>query len=143
MTIQYFAYLRDVTGCKQEQLSGASNLRALLRLLCEKHGDALREKLYTSVQEGVRPARQDLGQKEPEREIDGLGREGDSSERENLEQEELRQEGGNPEWNDLGQDELGNVIIMVNGRHINHLGGISTILTDSDTVQIFPVVAGG
>jgi len=102
MTIQYFAYLRDITGCKQEQLSGASNLRALLCLLCAKHGDALREKLYKSGREG-----------------DGSGKE------------------------DLGQDELGNVIIMVNGRHINHLGGMTTVLTDSDTVQIFPVVAGG
>ena len=95
MTIQYFAYLRDVTGCKQEQWSGASDVRALIRQLCEKHGEALREKLYES----------------------------------------------GPDVQD--QEELGNVIIMVNGRHINHLGGMGTALADSDTVQIFPVVAGG
>ena len=42
-----------------------------------------------------------------------------------------------------GSEELGDVIIMVNGRHIDHLGGLATALRDSDTVQIFPVVAGG
>ena len=40
---------------------------------------------------------------------------------------------------DLGTD----LIVMVNGRHINHLGGINAALKDDDTVQIFPMVAGG
>jgi molybdopterin synthase sulfur carrier subunit len=35
------------------------------------------------------------------------------------------------------------VIIMVNGRHIQHLQGISTPLVENDTVQLFPLVAGG
>jgi molybdopterin synthase sulfur carrier subunit len=40
--------------------------------------------------------------------------------------------------------ELGpNLIIMVNGRHIVHLGGINTPLKDDDIIQIFPKVAGG
>ena len=35
------------------------------------------------------------------------------------------------------------VIVMVNGRRIEFLQGLDTPLTDRDTVQIFPVVAGG
>lgn len=34
-------------------------------------------------------------------------------------------------------------IIMVNGRRIDFLSGIQTPLEDTDTVNIFPVVAGG
>jgi molybdopterin synthase sulfur carrier subunit len=34
-------------------------------------------------------------------------------------------------------------IIMVNGRHIQHLAGFDTPLKPDDTVQIFPIVAGG
>lgn len=35
------------------------------------------------------------------------------------------------------------VIILVNGRHIQHLDGTHTPLKPDDTVSIFPVVAGG
>jgi molybdopterin synthase sulfur carrier subunit len=35
------------------------------------------------------------------------------------------------------------IIIMVNGRHVAHLGGIDTALKADDVVQIFPLVAGG
>jgi len=35
------------------------------------------------------------------------------------------------------------VIIMINGRHVEHLGGISAPLKPDDLVSIFPVVAGG
>ena len=34
-------------------------------------------------------------------------------------------------------------IVMVNGRRIDFLNGIRTELKDSDTVYVFPVVAGG
>ena len=40
---------------------------------------------------------------------------------------------------DVGEE----TIILVNGRNISHLNGVATPLTDSDTVSIFPVVAGG
>jgi molybdopterin synthase sulfur carrier subunit len=40
---------------------------------------------------------------------------------------------------ELGPD----IIIMINGRHIAHLGGITAPLKDDDVVQIFPKVAGG
>jgi len=35
------------------------------------------------------------------------------------------------------------IVIMVNGRHVVHLGGLDAQLKDSDVVQIFPLVAGG
>jgi molybdopterin synthase sulfur carrier subunit len=35
------------------------------------------------------------------------------------------------------------IIIMVNGRHLEHLGGIETALQPGDVVLLFPVVAGG
>ena len=40
---------------------------------------------------------------------------------------------------DVGEE----TIILVNGRNISHLNGVATPLADSDTVSIFPVVAGG
>ena len=90
MTIQYFAYLRNITGCKQEPWPAEPDVRALLRSLCERHGAALRRKLFLP-----------------------------------------------------GSEDLGDVIIMVNGRHIAHIGELDAALRDGDTVQIFPVVAGG
>ena len=44
-----------------------------------------------------------------------------------------------PDGAELGE----RVIVMVNGRRIEFLQGLDTPLTDRDTVQIFPVVAGG
>lgn len=35
------------------------------------------------------------------------------------------------------------IIILVNGRHVEHLDGIRTALKPTDVVSIFPVVAGG
>jgi molybdopterin synthase sulfur carrier subunit len=35
------------------------------------------------------------------------------------------------------------IIIMINGRSVFHLGNLSARLKDDDTVQIFPKVAGG
>ena len=53
-----------------------------------------------------------------------------------------------PEFRDLvlnkeGTDKGADVIIMVNGRHIEHLDGVATKLSDEDTVVLTPVVAGG
>jgi len=40
--------------------------------------------------------------------------------------------------------ELGaEIVIMVNGRHVVHLGGIDAPLKEDDVVQIFPLVTGG
>jgi molybdopterin synthase sulfur carrier subunit len=35
------------------------------------------------------------------------------------------------------------IIFLINGRHVNHLGGTSAPLKPDDTVDVFPVVAGG
>ena len=43
-----------------------------------------------------------------------------------------------------GEDEFGpDIIILINGRHVNHLGGAAAALNPDDRVDIFPVVAGG
>jgi len=42
-----------------------------------------------------------------------------------------------------GMEVGGETIIMVNGRNIDHLDGIKTPLAETDTVSVFPVVAGG
>ena len=42
-----------------------------------------------------------------------------------------------------GTDKGDDVIILVNGRHIEHLDGVATRLTESDYVVITPLVAGG
>ena len=44
-----------------------------------------------------------------------------------------------PDGTELGE----RVIVMINGRRVEFLHGIDTPLKESDTVQIFPVVAGG
>ena len=45
--------------------------------------------------------------------------------------------------NEDGTDKGDDVIIMVNGRHIEHLDGVNTKLTEEDYVAITPLVAGG
>ena len=44
-----------------------------------------------------------------------------------------------PDGTDFGDE----AIVMVNGRRADFLDGMKTKLNDGDTVQIFPVVAGG
>jgi MoaD family protein len=42
-----------------------------------------------------------------------------------------------------GDDVSGELIVLVNGRHIAHTGGGDTPLKEGDEVSIFPVVGGG
>jgi molybdopterin synthase sulfur carrier subunit len=35
------------------------------------------------------------------------------------------------------------ILVMKNGRHIQHLKGLATELKDGDTVSVFPPIAGG
>jgi len=35
------------------------------------------------------------------------------------------------------------IIILINGRHVCHLGGVAAPLKSDDQVDIFPIVAGG
>ena len=51
----------------------------------------------------------------------------------------FREEFFSPEGDALGE----RVIVMVNGRRVEFLGGLDTGLRDTDTVLIYPVVAGG
>ena len=44
-----------------------------------------------------------------------------------------------PDGSGLGE----RIIVLVNGRRVEFLSGMDTPLKESDTVQIFPVVAGG
>ena len=44
-----------------------------------------------------------------------------------------------PDGSDFGSE----IIVMINGRHVFHLGGFAAPLKDDDVVQIFPMVAGG
>ena len=53
--------------------------------------------------------------------------------------EKLRGKLLSPEGNDFHKD----IIFLINGRHVVHLGGFNAPLAEDDTVQIFPVVAGG
>ena len=40
-------------------------------------------------------------------------------------------------------DLLSVLIIMINGRHIAHVGGLDAPVSDGDVVSIFPLVGGG
>ena len=42
-----------------------------------------------------------------------------------------------------GQQLGADAVVLVNGRHIDHLAGLDTPLTEEDVVAIFPLVAGG
>ena len=43
-----------------------------------------------------------------------------------------------------GDEQFGpEIIILINGRHVSHLGGQNAPLNPDDRVDIFPVVAGG
>ena len=42
------------------------------------------------------------------------------------------------------EDQFGpEIIILINGRHVSHLGGVAAVLKPDDKVDVFPVVAGG
>ena len=40
-------------------------------------------------------------------------------------------------------DLLSAFIVMINGRHIAHVGGLDAPVSDGDVVSIFPLVGGG
>ena len=40
-------------------------------------------------------------------------------------------------------DPLSNLIFMINGRHVAHVGGLDAPVKDGDVVSIFPLVGGG
>jgi len=91
MLVKYFAYYRDYTGRKDEQVPAPETVGGLLRQLAGRYGKAMSEKLLS------------------------------------------------PDGKSLGPD----AIVLVNGRNISHLAQLDSPLTDTDTVSIFPIVAGG
>jgi len=42
-----------------------------------------------------------------------------------------------------GENLSGEIIILINGRHVTHYDGINSRLKEEDEISIFPVVAGG
>jgi len=91
MRVKYFAYYRDITGRKEEELPAPELLGDLLRTLVEHYGAKMHEKLLS------------------------------------------------PDRLELGSD----AIVLINGRNIMHLDMLDAPLKDTDTVAIFPIVAGG
>ena len=90
MKVEFYANLRELTGCSVIDAPLTPTINGLINLLCERYGKNLAEKLLTS------------------------------------------------------QGELGpEIIIMINGRHIVHLGGINAPLKENDLVQILPMIEGG
>lgn len=53
--------------------------------------------------------------------------------------EKLRKKLLSPDCQELGPD----AIVLVNGRNITFLGMLEAPLSDTDTIAIFPIVAGG
>lgn len=42
-----------------------------------------------------------------------------------------------------GDDLSPEIIVMINGRAVEHLGGLKAAVAENDTVAIFPLLAGG
>ena len=53
MLVKYFAYYRDFTGRKEEQVPAPGTIGDLLRLLAERYGKDVREKLLTQDGSGL------------------------------------------------------------------------------------------
>ena len=53
--------------------------------------------------------------------------------------EQMRKKLFTKDGDEIGED----AIVLLNGRNIMHLDGKDTLLQESDTVSIFPMVAGG
>ena len=91
MQVKFFAGIRAITGCRENELPPEENLRALLLALGERYGPRMRQQILAK---------------------DGNG---------------------------LGTE----IVILVNGRHAEHMGGIDAPLRPDDVIHIFPLVAGG
>ena len=46
MRVRFFAYIRNFTGCAETDIPVQETAGALARLLCERYGDKLRQKIY-------------------------------------------------------------------------------------------------
>jgi len=91
MKVKFFAYYRQMAGCREREVLAPASVGDLLLLLSSDYGSAVREKLLS------------------------------------------------PDGTQLGPD----AIILINGRHIAHLGMLDAPLAENDVVAVFPLVAGG
>ncbi|MDR2940855.1 MAG: MoaD family protein [Clostridiales bacterium] len=53
MKIKFFATYRDITKCKEIDISATPDIRALFNLLSDNYGTRMREKLYTPDGQGI------------------------------------------------------------------------------------------
>ena len=44
---------------------------------------------------------------------------------------------------DSGRVLRGDLVVLVNGRHLQHLGGAQTVLNSGDVISLFPPIYGG
>jgi len=95
MRVRFFASLRNITGCVEEEIPYEETAGALAHSLCDRYGAKLRQKIFV---------------------VEGSGVEEEFS----------------PE-----------IIVLINGRHVSHLGGVAAPLNSNDRVDIFPMLAGG
>jgi molybdopterin synthase sulfur carrier subunit len=80
---------------------------------------------FTGCKEAELPYRETIG---------GLARELCGQYGAKLEEKMFSEDGGA-----FGPD----IIVLINGRHVAHLGGLNAPLKPDDTVCVFPMVAGG
>ena len=90
MRVEFFAYMRELTGCAETDVPLCSTIRDLISILSKRYGQTFGDKLLTPHGE-------------------------------------------------LGPE----IIIMISGRHIVHLGGIDAPLKDNDIIQILPMAEDG
>ena len=113
MRVRFFAYIRNLTGCAEADIPYHETAGALARSLCELFGEALRQKIFPSGQTGSE------------------GKVSGKTSEKTIEKTDKEEKFG-PE-----------IIFLINGRHVNHLGGPAAPLSPDDRVDVFPVVAGG
>jgi len=111
--VRFFATIRDFTGCAEADIPYRETAGTLARLLCERYGEKLRERFF------------------PEEFTSGENRSGKSVSDKNS--------GAGRKEKTFGPE----IIVLINGRHVNHLGGPDAPLKPDDRVDVFPVVAGG
>jgi len=90
MRVKFFAQLRDLAGCAEDDAPAAATVGELIFALGERYGRKFRDKLLTAEGE-------------------------------------------------LGPE----IVVMVNDRHVVHLGGMDAPLKDGDVVRMLPLVTGG
>jgi len=113
--VRFFAYLRNITGCAEADVPYSETVGSLARSLCDLYGEKLKEKIFPQGNKEASPTM--------------LASPTTLASSTPLTGEETQ----------IGAE----IIILINGRHINHLGGVAAPLKPDDRIDVFPVVAGG